>query len=100
VGPEAPKPLKPAEGFVPLCHAPCVTLSEEWLTASCLLASAGEPPEPRTLGALVSSMGLGWRQRPGGKDRVQTPIDWEPEARASPQALRKGEGHARARPNP
>jgi hypothetical protein len=42
-GLEASEPLKPAEEFVFLRHAPCVTLSEERLTKPPLLGSAREP---------------------------------------------------------
>jgi hypothetical protein len=70
-------PWSRRRGFVPLCHAPYATLSEEWLTSLRLLGDAREPPEPWTLRALVSSPGLGWHWRPGAKDRVQTPVDRE-----------------------
>jgi hypothetical protein len=52
VGPEAPKPLKPAKEFVFLRRAPCVTLSEEQLTEPCLWGSAREPLESWWLGAI------------------------------------------------
>jgi hypothetical protein len=42
-GLEASEPLEPAEEFVFLCHAPCMTLSEEWLTELPLQGCAGEP---------------------------------------------------------
>ena len=63
-GPGAPEPLELVEGFVPLCHAACVTLSEEWATV--LRPLAGQcrgAPEPWTLGMLGSSsaLGLDWR---------------------------------------
>jgi hypothetical protein len=38
------EPLKLAEEFVFLCHVPCVTLSEEWLTEPHLQAALGSPP--------------------------------------------------------
>jgi hypothetical protein len=69
VGPGAPKPLKPVEGFVPLCHAPCVTLSEEWLIAPCLLGNAGEPKRHGRSGHLTHAQALasaeGQRPRTG-----------------------------------
>jgi hypothetical protein len=42
----SPEPLEPVEEFVPLCHAVCVTLSEEWVTVQCLFFWGGvkEPP--------------------------------------------------------
>jgi hypothetical protein len=54
-----PSPLKPAEEFVLLRHALCLTLSEERLAVPCLLGSAGEPPGPWRLRAPVSGPGLG-----------------------------------------
>jgi hypothetical protein len=84
-GPEAPKPLQPAEGFVSLCHAPCVTLSEERLTAPHPLGSAGEPLSLGRSGRLSLAWALaGAEGRGETKDQVQTPVDREPEARASP----------------
>jgi len=44
MGLEAPELLKLAEEFVFLRHAPCVTLSEEWLTTPRLWDNAREPP--------------------------------------------------------
>jgi hypothetical protein len=71
VGPEASEPLKPAEEFVFLCHAPCVTLSEERLTEPRLQGSAEEPPSPGGSGCLSQAWALaraeGWE---GAKDRV------------------------------
>ena len=49
MGLEAPDPLKPTEEFVFLHHAPCVTLSEEWLIEPHPWGSAEEPPEPQKL---------------------------------------------------
>jgi hypothetical protein len=44
-GPRSPRAhLKPAEEFVLLRHALCLTLSEERLAVPRLLGSAGEPP--------------------------------------------------------
>jgi hypothetical protein len=37
------EPLEPVEGFVPLCHTLCVTLSEEWGIALCPLSGVEEP---------------------------------------------------------
>jgi hypothetical protein len=51
VGPEAPKLLKPAQEFVFLCHAPCVTLSEERLIELSPFGTALGAPEPWWLGA-------------------------------------------------
>ena len=47
MGSDAPEPVKPAEEFVFLHHAPCVTLSEEWLIEPHPWGSAEEAPEPR-----------------------------------------------------
>jgi hypothetical protein len=55
-GPGSPRPLKPVEEFVFLRHAPCVTLSEEWLTVPCPLGSAREPS---SLGAQGAYLQLG-----------------------------------------
>ena len=59
MGSDAPEPVKLAEEFVFLHHAPCVTLSEEWLTAPPLLGSAREPPTLGGSGHTFLCPGLG-----------------------------------------
>jgi hypothetical protein len=81
MGSEAPELLKPVEEFVFLRHAPCVTLSEEWLTEPHPRGYVGEPPEPWWLGAHLLV--------PGAKDWAQASVDREPEARASPEQRRR-----------
>ena len=44
-------PIEPAEEFVFLRHAPCVTLSKERLKELCLRGSVRKPPEPQWLRA-------------------------------------------------
>jgi hypothetical protein len=84
VGPEAPEPLKPAEEFVFLRHAPCVNLSEERLTGLRLLGSAKEPTSLGGSGRLSLARALASVEGWGAKDWVQASVDREPEARASP----------------
>jgi hypothetical protein len=50
MGQGASEPLELVEGFVPLCHAACVTLSEELATVPCPLAGAASR-SPRALDA-------------------------------------------------
>ena len=69
-------PIEPAEEFVFLRHAPCVTLSKERLIELRLRGSVREPPEPQWLGApsrawALASAGV----REGAKDRVQASVD-------------------------
>jgi hypothetical protein len=45
------EPLEPAEEFVFLRHAPCVTFSGEQLVGPCLWGSVGELSKPRWLEA-------------------------------------------------
>jgi hypothetical protein len=50
VGLGAPKPLEPVKGFISLCHAVCVTLSDEWTTVLHPLAGVASR-SPLALGA-------------------------------------------------
>ena len=61
------------EEFVFLHHAPCVTLSEEWLIALRLLCGPREPPKPWALGALAASPGLGLCLRSGPRIGIKLP---------------------------
>ena len=55
---EALEPLKPAEEFVFLCHAPYVTLSKERLTEPRPRGSAREPPSLGGSGGTFSCVTL------------------------------------------
>jgi hypothetical protein len=59
VSPGAPEPLEATEEFVFLRHAPCVTLSEEWLTVLHLWGSAGELTSLGGSGRVFLCPGLG-----------------------------------------
>ena len=48
-----------------LCHAPCVTLSMEWLARPCLERGVREPPSPNGSGLIFLYLGLGWCRKPG-----------------------------------
>ena len=64
----APEPLKPAEEFVFLCNAPCMTLSEELIELH-LQGSAREPLSLVGLGRLSRAWALASVEgREGAKD--------------------------------
>jgi hypothetical protein len=93
-------PLKLAEEFVFLRHAPCVTLSEERLIVPRLRGGAREPQALVAQGAqfrLEPWLALKAGREP--RNRVQTLVDQEYEARARPRVPSRGGGRAQARPN-
>jgi len=92
-GPEAPEPLEPVGGFVPLCQALCVTLLEEWVIAWCTSCGVEEPPSPRCSGSSVLPRHLA-RTRVGVEDQARAAVDREPSARASPGVLSSCRGRA------
>jgi hypothetical protein len=101
-GPGSPEPLKPWGDLTPCVTCPCMTLSAEQLTAPRMLGSVGEAPSHRCSGSLSPARALVGAEGRGGKNQVQTPVDREPKAQASPRAPSRGRGRARAwaRPNP
>jgi hypothetical protein len=64
VGLGAPEPLEAVKEFVFLCHASCVTLSEEWLIAPHSRGSAWEPSSLDSSGHVFLCPGLGRCLRP------------------------------------
>jgi hypothetical protein len=77
------------EGFVFLCHAPDVTLSEEQLAGARFGSVAGEPPGIGSPGAclLVPGPWLASVARQEPKARRGGSVDQVPRARGSPRAL-------------
>jgi hypothetical protein len=61
--PGAPALLESVEGFVILCQATCVTLSEEWATQHRVPISrggTGEPTSLECLGCWILAWALAW----------------------------------------
>jgi len=68
------------EEFCLLASRPYVTLSEERLIEPRLQGSAGEPPSLGGSGLVSRAQALARAEdQEGAKDRVQTPVDREPE---------------------
>jgi hypothetical protein len=101
MGPGAPEPLEPVEGFVPLCHAMCVTLSEEWATVQCLFfwSSVKEPPSLGCSRRWVLARPLA-QTRGRAKDQAYATIAQKSITWVSPRVLSRGRGHAWVSPDP
>jgi hypothetical protein len=91
VGLGAPEPLEPVEGFIPLCHTLCLTLSKEWETALHPLGGIEDPLSLGHLGRWVLARPLA-RTRDGSKDQAREAVDWELGSQVSPRVPSRGRG--------